>query len=213
MFQIKSNKKPDPEKLIKERNIFRSMRVNCEKEAVEQMAKEILIAARTAPKGKGFDNIVTGLLEKEEINPLADEMEKLSEKLGAFFVRDAENIRNSDAVILIGLKESRPMGLNCGACGFETCADFKEAEKTKETPFIGPICSIKSIDLGIALGSAVSKAKDMCLDNRIMYSAGAAACKTKMFDAECTYAIPLSASGKSPYFDRAEMAAAKQMKK
>jgi Uncharacterized protein containing a ferredoxin domain len=29
---------------------------NCEKEAVVQMAKEILIAARTAPKAKGFDN-------------------------------------------------------------------------------------------------------------------------------------------------------------
>lgn len=189
------------------------MKINCEKEVVEQMAKEILITARTAPKGKGFDNIVTYFLEKEEIGKVADEMEKLAPTLGAFFSRDAENIRNSDAVIMIGLKDSRPIGLNCGSCGFETCTDFKSMEKTKETPFIGPICSIKSVDLGIALGAAAAKAKDMCLDNRIMYSAGAAACKMKMIDAECAYAIPLSVSGKSIYFDRAEMAAAKQIKK
>ena len=188
------------------------MKVNCEREALEQMAKEILAAARTAPKAKGFDNIVTALLENEEQFTLADEMEKLAEPLGAFFVRDAENIRNSDAVVLIGLKESRPIGLNCGTCGFETCAAFKSSEKTTATPFVGPICSVKSIDLGIALGSAAAKAKDMCLDNRIMYSAGATACKTKMFDAECAYAIPLSLTGKSIYFDRAESAAAKQAK-
>ena len=177
---------------------------NCEKEALTQMAKEILIAARTAPKGKGFDNLVTYLLEDEDIEKLAIAMEKYAEKLGMFFLRDAENIRMSDTVILIGLKETRPMGLNCGTCGFETCAEFKNAKKTKDAPFAGPICSIKSIDLGIALGSAAAKAKDMCLDNRIMYSAGAAACKSKMIDAECAYAIPLSVSGKSPYFDRAE---------
>ncbi|MDV0445698.1 hypothetical protein MmiAt1_12920 [Methanimicrococcus sp. At1] len=178
------------------------MRVNCEKDAVNQMALEILAAARTAPKAKGFDNIVTYLLEGDEVEKLAAEMEKFAEKLGAFFIRDADNLRNSDAVVLVGLKESRPIGLNCGTCGFETCADFKNAEKTKETPFAGPICSVKSVDLGIALGSAAAKAKDMCLDNRIMYSAGAAACKSGMIDAECAYAVPLSMSGKSIYFDR-----------
>ena len=177
---------------------------NCEKEAVVQMAKEILIAARTAPKAKGFDNMVTYLLEDSDKEKLAASMEKYAEKLGMFFLRDAGNIRQSDAVILIGLKETRPMNLNCGTCGFETCAEFKGMKKTKETPFAGPICSVKSIDLGIALGSAAAKAKDMCLDNRVMYSAGAAACKSKMIDAECAYAIPLSVSGKSPYFDRAE---------
>lgn len=187
--------------------------MNCEKEAVRQMALEILAAARTAPKAKGFDNIVTYLFEGDEIETVAAAMENLAEKLGAFFIRDAGNLRNSDTVVMIGLKDSRPLGLNCGTCGFETCAEFKKAEKTKEAPFTGPVCAVKTVDLGIALGSAAAKAKDMCLDNRIMYSAGAAACKTGMIDAECAYTIPLSLSGKSIYFDRAEMAAAKQMKK
>lgn len=178
------------------------MRVNCEKEAVTQMALEILVAAKTAPKGRGIDNLVTYLLEKDDIKNLADEMEKVSEEFGAFFTRDANNLRESDSVVIIGLKDSQPVGLNCGACGFETCADFKNAKKTTKTPFVGPICAVKSVDLGIAIGSAASKAKDMCLDNRIMYSAGSAACRSKMIDAECAYAIPLSVSGKSIYFDR-----------
>ena len=185
------------------------MRINCEKEAVTQMAKEILIAARTAPKAKGFDNIVTYLLEDSEKETLAAEMDRCAEKFGAFLSRDAENIRQSDAVIMIGLNKTRPMGLNCGTCGFESCAEFKAAPKTKETPFAGPICSVKSVDLGIALGVAAAKAKDMCLDSRVMYSAGAAACQSGMIDAECAYALPLSASGKSPYFDRAEQTKSK----
>ncbi|WNY25210.1 ferredoxin domain-containing protein [Methanolapillus millepedarum] len=180
------------------------MMVDAEKDALLQMAKEILVAARTAPKGKGIDNLVTYILNDSEKEMLANEMEKLSEKLGMFFVRDAGNIRNSDLVTIIGLKDTKPPGLNCGACGFGTCAGLTSAPKNKESvpPFSGPICAIKSVDLGIAIGSAVSKAKDMCLDNRIMYSAGAAACSVKMIDAEYAFAVPLSVSGKSIYFDR-----------
>ncbi|WNY26302.1 ferredoxin domain-containing protein [Methanolapillus ohkumae] len=181
------------------------MKVDVEKEAVLQMAKEMLVAARTAPKGKGIDSLVTYILDDNEKEILATDMEKLAEKNGAFFIRDAGNIRNSDVVTLIGLKNSKPLGLNCGACG-TNCAGFaeKKNEKSKNPPasFDGPICAVKSVDLGIALGSAVSRAKDMCLDSRILYSAGATACITKMIDAEYAFAVPLSVSGKNIYFDR-----------
>ena len=178
------------------------MKKNCEKEAVVFMAKEILAAARTAPKGKGIDNIVTYLLENDEKEILANAMNQAAEKLGAFLSRDAGNVLNSDVLILIGLKDAGTCGLNCGACGFETCAALKNAAKPKGTPFEGPFCSIKVMDLGIAVGSAAAKAKDMCLDNRIFYSAGAVACSIKMIDADYAFAIPLSLSGKNIYFDR-----------
>ena len=178
------------------------MKKNCEKEAAVQMAKEILTAARTAPKAKGIDNIVTYLLENDEKETLANAMDKAADKLGAFLSRDANNVRNSDVLILIGLKDAGTSGLNCGSCGFETCIDLKNAAKPKKTPFKGPFCSIKVIDLGIAVGSAAAKAKDLCLDNRVFYSAGAVACSIKMIDADYAFAIPLSISGKSIYFDR-----------
>ena len=60
-------------------------------------------------------------------------------------------------------------------------------------------------DLGIAIGSAVSVAAAHHVDNRVMFSAGKAALNLKLFDDSqvcIAYGIPLSVSGKSPFFDR-----------
>lgn len=101
------------------------MRPNPELESVELLAKIILTAARTAPKGKGIDDIVTCLLSQEEKVDLADKMEELSEIKGLkFLLRDAKNVRDADAITLIGLKASGVGNLDCGACGFRTCKEM-----------------------------------------------------------------------------------------
>jgi uncharacterized ferredoxin-like protein len=68
----------------------------------------------------------------------------------------------------------------------------------------GGICAFNSGDLGIALGSAVSRAADLRIDNRILFTAGKAAVELGMFgdDIRIAYGIPLSVSGKNPFFDR-----------
>ena len=60
------------------------------------------------------------------------------------------------------------------------------------------------MDLGIALGSAVGVASAAHVDNRIMFSVGKAAISLGYLDKKITMVlgIPLSAKGKSPYFDR-----------
>ena len=60
------------------------------------------------------------------------------------------------------------------------------------------------MDLGIAIGSAVSVATDARVDNRVMFSIGRAAMEMKLLgDRVCQMVgIPLSVSGKSPFFDR-----------
>jgi uncharacterized ferredoxin-like protein len=181
------------------------MKLNPEIEIIESLAKTILVAARTAPKGKGIDDIVTCLLDDKDCAELANKMEELSDIKGMkFLLRDAKNIRDSDAVVLIGLKSSGASGLDCGACGFETCKGMLETKKVKKE-FSGPHCMIKYLDLGIAVGCAASKAKDLCIDNRIMYSAGAAACYFDMMDADVAMALPLSVKGKNIFFDRPSM--------
>lgn len=76
-----------------------------------------------------------------------------------FFQRDAGNILESEAVLLIGTKFN-PIGVDqCGLCGFKSCED-----KSKAHP-----CVFNTGDLGIAVGSAVSVAMDSRVDNRIMY--------------------------------------------
>lgn len=179
------------------------MKSNPELEMIESLAKTILVAARTAPKGKGIDDIVTYLPNEGEKAELADKMEELSKIKGMkFLIRDAANVRDAGALVLIGLKSSGVTGLNCGACGFETCEEMLDAKKVN-VEFTGPQCMIKYVDLGIAVGSAAAKAKDLCVDNRVLYSAGAAACYFDMIDCDVAMAIPLSIAGKNIFFDRA----------
>ncbi|WP_406660813.1 DUF2148 domain-containing protein [Methanolobus sp. ZRKC3] len=178
------------------------MKMNPELEIIESLAKTILVAARTAPKGKGIDDIVTFLLDGDEKAELADKMEELAEIKGMkFLIRDAGNVRDSDAIVLIGLKSSGVCGLNCGACGFEKCKEMLDAKQVS-VEFTGPHCMIKYVDLGIAVGCAAAKAKDLCVDNRVLYSAGAAACYFDMIDADVAMALPLSVNGKNIFFDR-----------
>lgn len=177
---------------------------NPELECIGILAREILVAARTAPKAKGKDDIVTVILEQDEQETLARFMEGMAAERGdrsAFFKRDAQNIRNADMVLLIGLRSADVAGLNCGACGYKECDQMLEARKVK-TDFNGPQCSIKYIDLGIALGCAAARAKDLCIDNRIFYSAGTAAIRAEMIKADISMAIPLSVKGKNIFFDR-----------
>jgi len=180
------------------------MILNPESEVLETLAKSILLAARTAPKAKGVDDIITALVEKEDIEVLASAMEKLADEKGAGFIflkRDAANLRNAGAAVLIGVKTSGAAGLNCGACGFETCAEMLNRQRV-EVDFRGPNCMFKYADLGIAVGAAVAKAKDFCIDNRVMYSVGAAARVSGLLDADVVFGIPLSVTGKNIFFDR-----------
>jgi uncharacterized ferredoxin-like protein len=60
------------------------------------------------------------------------------------------------------------------------------------------------MDLGIALGSAVALVADNRVDNRIMFTIGQAAAKLGLLgEHKMIMGIPLSASGKSVFFDRA----------
>ena len=167
-----------------------------EKEVIKRAAEFMCASARTAPKAKGIDNIVTAIIIGKDKKRLADEMERVGkEKQRKSFLRDSENIRKVPLLVLIGTK-ARPIGLEvCGLCGFKDC---KELEK------VGGICAFNSGDLGIAIGSAVSLAANFHIDNRIMYTAGIAALNLKLLGKEVriAFAIPLSISGKNPFFDR-----------
>ncbi len=179
-----------------------------EKTAVTTVAGLMALAARTAPKGKGVDTIIIRVLTGKELSTLAARLTELGEKQGiGFFLRDAKNINASDACVLIGARGDTIVGVNCGACGYNTCAEMAKVCKTKKkkmTFFAGPNCAIRMADLGIALGSAVKTAQIHNVDNRIMYSGGVAAIDLGLLGKDCTvaYAIPLSVTGKNIFFDR-----------
>lgn len=161
---------------------------------VEEAARQIMIAARTAPKGKGVDVIEVCMLTGEEICQLSDEMRRIGWQTDLkFFLRDADNILLAEAVVLIGTRD-HCQGLNCLRCGFAHCADRPQ----------GVPCAINTIDVGIAIGSACAMAADLRLDTRVMHSAGMAAMNLgwPCAEAKNVLALPLSCKSKNPFFDR-----------
>ena len=165
--------------------------------ALETVANLMCLAARTAPKTKGVDNIVLKVIKRSSFSKIIKEMERVAKKENKkSFYRDAQNLKQSGLLVLIGCK-SNPADLTyCGFCGHNNC---QELTKTKG------ICAFNTIDLGIAAGSAVSTACLHHADNRIMYSIGKAAMNVGIFNNEKiveALGIPLSASGKNPFFDR-----------
>jgi uncharacterized ferredoxin-like protein len=177
---------------------------DCEKEGVEEVARLMLVSARTAPKSGGVDDIQTLLVTGEEKDALASEMEKLGdERKIDGFKRDGRNARDSQAIVLIGVRGTKKFALNCGGCGYRSCNEFEEAVKQEGQDFIGPNCIFKLLDMGIALGSAAKMAMEMNVDNRIMYRIGVAARRLgHLPESSVVMGIPLSAKGKSIYFDR-----------
>lgn len=165
-------------------------------EVIEKIAQEMCLAARTAPKARGMDLLELAVVKGDDILKLSAKMKEIGERENHnTFLRDAENIKNAAVIVLIGTRR-KVVGLRyCAFCGWPTCDDAERA---------GAICAYNTGDLGIAIGSAVSVAMDHRVDNRIMYTIGKAAVDMKLLGNEVVVAfgIPLSATGKNPFFDR-----------
>jgi uncharacterized ferredoxin-like protein len=170
-----------------------------EESAITGLAYSVCAAARTAPKACGIDHLDTAVLTGEDKDRVAAEMRKIGGELGEpgkFFRRDADNVDASGAVVLVGARyETRGLGERCKLCRFENCGACGEA---------GAVCVFTPLDLGIALGSAVSLIADSRVDNRIMFTIGQAAARLGLLgEHKLIMGIPLSASGKSVFYDRA----------
>jgi uncharacterized ferredoxin-like protein len=165
------------------------------------VAELMAVAARTAPKTKGEDCLVIRIVEGDDLQRLAQQMAEFGARNGKRnFDRDGRNVGNSDAMLLVGIKDASTAGLNCGACGVEICELLPVNSVDGE--FRGPNCAYRLLDMGIALGSAAKMAGMLNADSRIMYRAGAVAREMGLIEADFVMGIPISATGKSIYFDR-----------
>jgi len=167
-----------------------------ESQGLFEAARQVCLAARTAPKGRGKNLLTTAIVSGAEKILIATCMREIGKRCGLpFFSRDADNVDAVELLVLVGTRKE-PLGLpHCGFCGFSDCEAMLKS---------GGCCSFNVGDLGIALGSAVSRAADMRVDNRIMYSVGKAVLELELLDksVKLVYGIPLSATTKSPFFDR-----------
>jgi uncharacterized ferredoxin-like protein len=168
------------------------------KKTIIDVARLMLIAARTAPKGKGADNLEMCILTGNDIRLVAMEMRKIGEQQEYdIFIRDADNITgHADAIVLIGTRIQSLDLKVCGLCGFADC------ETKNKFPLVP--CVFNTGDLGIAIASAAVVAAQHFVDNRIMHTVGLAALNLEILGkaVKIAWGIPLSATSKNPYFDR-----------
>lgn len=171
------------------------------KDTVRFVGELMAVAARTAPKAAGKDFIEVALLTDSERVALGTDMIKVGkDRDNPGFERDGQNVLDSDAVLLVGLLPHKGVGMNCAACGFASCQEFNNKSLTGD--FAGPNCALRLLDLGIALGSAAKMASELNVDNRIMYRMGVSAKRLGIGKSNVCHGIPLSATGKSIFFDR-----------
>lgn len=186
-------------------------------DAVRHVAKLCAVAAMTAPKSggqlflKGGTAFIETVIveEKPTLKKLADWLRAQGDKhKEAIWYRDADTAEKLDLVLFIGLAEWYPPQYDCGACGFGTCAEFLQArpkhqtEASSDWQFDGPICQLRCIDLGIAVGSAAKTASLNNIDTRCQTRIAAAARHLQIIKADVAVALSMSVSHKNIFFDK-----------
>ena len=184
-------------------------------ELARTVARLCAAAAVTAPKsggqlflrGKPLFIETVFVDERETLGRLADWMRRRGhERRQAIWLRDAALAERLDGVLFIGLKDWYPPIYDCGACGFATCAEFMEATRRRRADseafeFRGPQCSLRDIDLGIAVGSAAKAASLYGVDTRCQTRIAVAARKLGLIQAEVAVALSMTVTHKNPGFD------------
>ena len=148
---------------------------------IRQVAQLMAAAAITAPKSggqlflAGKPNFMETVIADDPATRagLAAWMRaRGKERRERIWFRDAEAAEAVDAILFVGLLPGwYPPNYDCGACGYATCAEFLHHTKTlrresAELEFNGPVCNLRDIDLGIAIGSAAKTAAIHSVDCR-----------------------------------------------
>ncbi len=177
------------------------------KEVSIMVAQLMAASARTAPKAGGKDFLAIVVIEADEdLKKIGAAMRGYAPRSTneAYWLRDAANIENSQALVLIGLGKAVVAGYDCGGCGFPTCQDFEKNRRMQDKAlgYTGPHCIMRMMDIGVALSSAAKTASLLNVDNRVQQRVAAAAMALGYIKAEVAMGLPVNISGKSIYFDR-----------
>jgi uncharacterized ferredoxin-like protein len=186
-------------------------------EALRHVTQLCAVSAITSPKSggqlflKGSRSFIETVMLEDQ-----DTFKRLAEWLRArgnqlktpIWFSDADTAEKIDMVLFIGLAKWYPPLYDCGACGYATCADFLRAapkyrvENSEEWEFPGPICQLRCIDLGIAVGSAAKIASLNNVDARCQTRIAAAARHMGIIQADLAVALSMSVSHKNIFFDK-----------
>lgn len=185
--------------------------------AIHQVAELCAVSAMTAPKSGGqlfrkgskpfMETVI--LDDKEVLHRLAEWMRKRGNRIKSeLWLRDADDAERLEAVLFIGLSKWYPPLYDCGACGYATCAEFLRAVPSyqkspgaEDWDFAGPICQLRALDLGVAVGSAAKTASLHNIDTRCQTRLASAARHNGVIEADLAVALSMSVTHKNIFFD------------
>jgi uncharacterized ferredoxin-like protein len=175
------------------------------------VAKACALAASKAPVHTQRLKLMSEIITNEDIEPIIDVLESLGET-SAFQLHDAVALRylanqgKLPPVLLLGADLTKPATWDCGACGFNTCAEYtKYVQRNLGTGVgaYGPTCVWKAIDFGIACDYACACAAQHRAESRIMGSIGALAMLLGHLEgASFVLGLPIGPVGQNLWFDR-----------
>lgn len=185
---------------------------------LHQVAEVCVVAAVTAPKSgcqlflKGSPPLLESIIvDSGEVRSrlavwLRDRGARTSNHL---WDRDADTAKRTALHLFIGLADWYPPFYDCGACGYATCAEFLNARRDHMSKpdavdwgFRGPVCQLRCVDLGIAVGSAVKVASLHNVDVRCQTRVAAAARALGVIRADLAVCLSMNVSHKNIFFDR-----------
>lgn len=183
-------------------------------ESLLAVAKVGVLAALKSPRVTSA-SIKTEILTDEDVSPLCEILEIVGE-VSAFVYGDALVVRKSLEAgtpiveLLLGVDGAMgDLAWNCGACGFNTCAEFNKyckENKSQGAFYVGPNCIWKIFDLGMALSFAAAAVADMGAECRVQASYGFAGLALGHLEG-CSVATGVSVgpAGESIWFDRRDL--------
>jgi uncharacterized ferredoxin-like protein len=186
-------------------------------QAVHHVAGLCAVAAMTAPKSggqlfsKGAKTFIETVIldDKDTLARLAVWLRERGEKLkDPIWFRDADSTEKLDLILFVGLEKWYPPLYDCGACGYPTCAEFLRSAPKHHIAgfegweFAGPVCQLRCIDLGIAVGSAAKTASMNNVDCRCQTRVASAARHLGIIHADLAVALSMSVTHKNIFFDK-----------
>lgn len=146
------------------------------------------ISSQTSPKSSG-NFLETMVLEEAEKEMLAEELYQLSDEFDdENYSDEGDLVNSSDEILMIGLKDHPSLGIDCKACGYESCKDFTKADQTKQI-FEGPNCVFRLLDLGISIGHALNTAEIHNIDYQISIKGGQGAKNLGLMESRLCLAV------------------------
>ena len=171
------------------------------KKEIEIVANLMELSANSSPKAKENDLEIL-LVDEAEKEMIVEEMFQLADKLDdESYSEKGEYIEKSESLMFIGLNDHEAVGIDCKACGFESCEDMDTADQIEDI-FEGPNCIYKVIDLGLSLGYALNTADIHNVDSRLMIRAGMAAKSLGLMSSRICLGIPLNVNEEKSYFEK-----------